>query len=157
MLFNTREHIKSRGGGGGGVFHDVIVPSKLVWSVKCWFEIVQLWKTGPKTGTTRVSRKTHRKLLPYHTTNHSSSHPYRHRKFSPTKLLNGTVGKFTIIGSDNGLSPGRHQAIPWTNAGILLTGHLGTNCSKILIEIYTFSFWKCRLVNVGHFVSASMC
>ena len=30
------------------------------------------------------------------------------------------VGKITIIGSDNGLSPGRRQAIIWTNAGILL-------------------------------------
>ena len=27
------------------------------------------------------------------------------------------VSKLTIIGSDNGLSPGRHQAIIWTNAG----------------------------------------
>ena len=36
------------------------------------------------------------------------------------------VGKLTISGSDNGLSPGRHQAIIWTNAGILLIGHLGT-------------------------------
>ena len=26
------------------------------------------------------------------------------------------VGNLTIIGSDNGLSPGRHQAIIWTNA-----------------------------------------
>ena len=33
----------------------------------------------------------------------------------------------TIIGSDNGLSPGRHQAIIWTNAGIFLIGPLGTN------------------------------
>ena len=30
------------------------------------------------------------------------------------------VGKLTIIGSDNGLSPGRRQAIICTNAGILL-------------------------------------
>ena len=28
------------------------------------------------------------------------------------------VGKLTIIGSDNGLSPGRRQTIIWTNAGI---------------------------------------
>ena len=37
------------------------------------------------------------------------------------------VGKLTIIGSDNGLSPGRRQAIIWTNAGILLIGPLETN------------------------------
>ena len=29
------------------------------------------------------------------------------------------VGILTIIGSDNGLSPGRRQAIIWTNAGLL--------------------------------------
>ena len=37
------------------------------------------------------------------------------------------VGKPTVIGSDNGLSPGRRQAIIWANDGILLIGHLGTN------------------------------
>ena len=55
------------------------------------------------------------------------------------------VSKQTIIGSDNGLSPGRRQAIIWTNAGILSTGPLGTNVSEILIEIYTFSFKKVHL------------
>ena len=52
------------------------------------------------------------------------------------------VVKQTIIGSDNGLSPGRRQAIIWTNAGILLIGPLGTNFSEILIGIQTFSFLK---------------
>ena len=37
------------------------------------------------------------------------------------------VNKLTIIGSDNGLLPGRRQAIIWTNSGILLIGPLGTN------------------------------
>ena len=55
------------------------------------------------------------------------------------------VGNLTIIGSDNGLSPGRRQAIIWTNAGILLTGPLGTNFIEILIAILTFSFKKIRL------------
>ena len=54
-------------------------------------------------------------------------------------------GKLTIIGSDNGLSPDRRQAIIWTNDGILLIGPLGTNFSEILIEILTFSFKKMRL------------
>ena len=45
------------------------------------------------------------------------------------------INKLTIIGSDNGLSPGRRKAIIWTNAGILLIGPLGTNFSEILIEI----------------------
>ena len=55
------------------------------------------------------------------------------------------VGKLTIIGSDNGLSPERRQAIIWTNAEILLIGPLGTTFSEILIEIQTFSLKKIRL------------
>ena len=55
------------------------------------------------------------------------------------------VGKLTIIGSDNGLSPGRHQAIIRTNAWILLIRPLGTNFNEMLIEILTFSFMKMRL------------
>ena len=81
------------------------------------------------------------------------------------------VGKLTIIASDNGLSPGRHQAIIWTNAGILLIGPLGTNFSEIWIGIQIFSLKKIHLklssgkwrpsclgLNVlkPHFVQASM-
>ena len=55
------------------------------------------------------------------------------------------VGTNINIGSDNGLSPGRRQAIIWTNAGMLLIGPLGTNFSEILIEILTFSFKKMHL------------
>ena len=55
------------------------------------------------------------------------------------------VSKLTTIGSDNGLSPGRRQAIIWTNAGILLIGPLGINFSEIIIEIITFSFDKMHL------------
>ena len=51
----------------------------------------------------------------------------------------------TIIGSNDGLSPGRRQAIIWTNAGILLIGILGTNFSEILSEIHTFSCMKIHL------------
>ena len=54
------------------------------------------------------------------------------------------VGKLTIIGSDNGLSPGRCQAIIWTSAGILLIGPLATNFSEISIGIQIFSFKKMR-------------
>ena len=62
------------------------------------------------------------------------------------------VSKLTIIDSDNGLSPGRRQAIIWT---ILLIEPLGANFGEILIEIVTFSFKK--IVSCGgHFVLASM-
>ena len=55
------------------------------------------------------------------------------------------VSKLTIIGLDNGLAPGRRQAIIWTNAGIFLIEHIETNFSEILIEIHTFSFKKMHL------------
>ena len=55
------------------------------------------------------------------------------------------VGNLAIIGSDNGLSPGRHQAIIWTNNGILSIGHLRTNFSEIFIGIQTFSLEKMEL------------
>ena len=55
------------------------------------------------------------------------------------------VGKKTFIGSDNGLSPGRCQAVIWTNAGIWLIRPLVANFREILIEIDTFSFKKMHL------------
>ena len=55
------------------------------------------------------------------------------------------VSTLNIIGSDNGLSPSRRQAIIWANGGILLIRNLGTNFSEILSEIYTLSFKKNHL------------
>ena len=55
------------------------------------------------------------------------------------------VSKLSIIGSDNGLSPSRRQAIIWTDAGILLIRTLGTNFNEILSEIHAFSFKKMHL------------
>ena len=43
----------------------------------------------------------------------------------------------TIIGSDNGLPPSRHQAIIWTKAGPSLIRILGINFSAIVREIHT--------------------
>ena len=48
------------------------------------------------------------------------------------------VSKLTIIGPDNGLSPGRRQAIIWTNSGMLSIEPLGTNFSEIFIKIQAF-------------------
>ena len=70
------------------------------------------------------------------------------KSLSPGRCGGGfkcVIGNLTIIGSDNGLSPDRRQAIIWTNAGLLLIGPLGINFSEILIEILTFSFKKMRL------------
>ena len=71
------------------------------------------------------------------------------------------VSKLTIIGSDNGLSPGWHKAIIWKNAGILLIKPLGKKSVKTLSKFIQFRSpecnWKCRLRNRSHFISASMC
>ena len=61
------------------------------------------------------------------------------------RVTHKCVSKRIINGSDNGLSPGRRQAIIWTNAGILLIGPLGTNFSEIWIKIDIFSFKKMHL------------
>ena len=61
------------------------------------------------------------------------------------RVMDICVSKRTLIGSYNGLSPSRRQAIIWTNAGILLIGPSGTIFSENLIEIHTFSFKKMHL------------
>ena len=55
------------------------------------------------------------------------------------------ISNLTIISSDNGLLPGRCQAIIWPIAGNLLIGPLGTNSSEIIITIHKFSFKKMHL------------
>ena len=64
------------------------------------------------------------------------------------------VSKLTIIGSDNGLSPGRRQAIIWTNAGILFirtsSGKwrpfcLGLNELTLLLPWSIIGLTKCQL------------
>ena len=74
------------------------------------------------------------------------------------RVMHICVSKLTIIGSDNGLSPGRCQAIIWTSAGILLIRTIGTNFGEILGKIHLFSFSemhlkmssaKCRLFGLG--------
>ena len=50
------------------------------------------------------------------------------------------VSKLSIIDSDNGLLPGRGQAIIWNNAGILLIRTVGTNFSEILIKRNSYIF-----------------
>ena len=64
------------------------------------------------------------------------------------------VNKFTIIGSENGLSPIGRQAIIWTIARILLIRTLGINFGEILIQIHTFSNQKNAFENVVWKMSA---
>ena len=56
-----------------------------------------------------------------------------------------SVGELTIIGSYSGLSPGRRQAIIWTNVEIKLIGPTGKNFYDILIGIQTFSIKEIHL------------
>ena len=65
------------------------------------------------------------------------------------------VGNLTIIGPDNGLSPGQRQAIIWTNAGILLIGtprnKLQWNFnrySNIFIQENAFENIVCEMVSI---------
>ena len=52
------------------------------------------------------------------------------------------VDQLAIIGSDNGLSPGRRQPIIWRNVHILSIGPLQTNVIEILVGVHKFSFKK---------------
>ena len=65
------------------------------------------------------------------------------------------ITKLTIIGSDKGLSPGRRQAIIWTNAGILLITPLGTNFNEffyrnsyIFIQENAFQNVVCKIAAI---------
>ena len=63
---------------------------------------------------------------------------------SPKCRIYASVNRVSNV-SDNGMSPIRHQAIIWTNTGLLAIGPLGTNFSEILIKIQNFSFTKMHL------------
>ena len=62
------------------------------------------------------------------------------------RVMHICISKLTIIGSDNCLLPGQHQAIIWTCVGIVLIGPLGTNFNAIwTVKIHTFSIKKKHL------------
>ena len=56
------------------------------------------------------------------------------------QVIHICICNLTIIGSDNGLSLGRRQAIIWTNAGMLFEP-LGTNFSEIIIKMLSMK-WR---------------
>ena len=57
------------------------------------------------------------------------------------------ISKVTVIGSDNGFSPSRHQAIIWTNAGTLLIGPIdwarngNSGCANEILGCAKCHFW----------------
>ena len=78
------------------------------------------------------------------------------------RVMHISVSKLISIVPDNGLPPGRHQTIIWTNAGILLIEPVGTTFGDFFksrfIHFHTRKcIWNRRLRNADHFVSASMC
>ena len=100
-----------------------------------------MWYTATHVSTYIWLYIKHRRLLIRKCTHHGTSICHQ----TPThwgRVTHICVSRLTITGSDNGLSPGRRQAIIWTNAGVLLIGPLGTNFSENSIEILTFSFTK---------------
>ena len=72
------------------------------------------------------------------------------------------VGNPTIIGSDDGLSPGRRQAIIWTNDGWnIVDSNLRNKLQwnprgKFIHFHFRKCIWKCCLRNGVYLVSASM-
>ena len=79
--------------------------------------------------------------LSHHSDGSSGERSFTHQG----RVTHICVSNLTIIGSDNGLSPGWRHAIIRTNAGILLIGPLETNFNEILIKIYIFWFKKMHL------------
>ena len=115
-------------GSGNGLLPDStnLLPKPMLWPGDVIFHI-------PRSGSTLAQVMTWCLTAPSHYLTHWG------------RVTHICVGNLTTIGSDNGLSPGRRQAIIWTNAGLLLIGPLGTNFSEILIRIQTFSFKKMHL------------
>ena len=73
-----------------------------------------------------------------HWKNIHTSSCYHHQveplKYTPLDIVN-SMRPSHAYSSDNGLSPGRRQAIIWPNTGILLIGSLGLNFSEILMYL----------------------
>ena len=75
-------------------------------------------------------------------------------------MLHISVSKHTIIGSDNGLSPGRRQAIIWTNAEILFIWPLGTSQWNINRNSYIFiqeNALECVVCEMSAILSRPQC
>ena len=89
----------------------VLIPCPCVWccSISCWYR----WALNSLTHWDRLTHICVSKL----------------RDVYITSLVN-----YTIIGSDNGLSPLRRQPIIWNNDGLLSIRSRGTYSNEILFE-----------------------
>ena len=96
-----------------GMIINSLWPSDATWSHKSWLTLVQVMachlcgtRPLPEPMTTRINDTIIALLGQNGLTQWG-------------RVTHICVSKLTIIGSDNGLSTGRRQAIIWTNAGIL--------------------------------------
>ena len=121
-------------------FHQSFIPSRMNESFYACVYRVQIWQVSLHDWQ-RAAKYEHEIRNTFAKSEISLSEKLTHWG----RVTHMCVGKIIIIGSDNGLSPERRQAIIWTNAGILLIGPLGTNFNEILVEIQTFSLKKIRL------------
>ena len=122
-----------------------------------WFKMIKIWRNSRENrGNLAISIMPADGLAPFSAWSSAGTvmtkfwsciyiRPARNRLTHWGRLTHMCISKLTIIGSDNGLSPGWRQAIIWTNAGILLIGISGTNFGEILSEIHIFSFTKMHL------------
>ena len=69
-------------------------------------------------------------------------------------MMHICVSELTIIASDNGLLPGRYQAIIWTNAGILFFEELVQNsddwCFGSLCHQTLNTIQRCHFTSIGN-------
>ena len=76
-------------------------------------------------------------------------HPHKSGKLQTLthwgRVTHICVSKLSIIGSDNGLSPGQHQTNNWINPGTLLIWPSVINFGETLIEIHISSVKKIHL------------
>ena len=120
---------------------------KLLWSLIEISKIIQMFSLDIKTPDTKPVAIWRYNTYQKYEVHASTQYDYINKPVVGWlthwgRVTHICVGTNTNIGSDNGWSPGRRQAIIWTNAGILLIGPLETNFSGILSEIHTFSFKK---------------
>ena len=96
-------------------------------SLNTWMELPKIWHTSESDQNAVIVC-----WFSYFLRNFDLTHSDRVTHVCFSKLI--------MIGSDNGLSPGRRQAILWTNAGILLIGPVGINFSEIFNRnLYIFN------------------
>ena len=115
---------------------------------QCWLTTSRVLRHSPEGNNTWNAQegKSQQRIWKSHIQNQSYIPQGKMSLTHWGRVTHICVSKNSTVGSDNdGLSPGRRQAIIWTNAGIVLIWTLGTNFSEILIKINTFSLKKMHL------------